>query len=237
MIKVLKNITKNGLKNYLDKGYSIPEKIEQSVFKRQNEFAVGRLCAISALETLLGKFEDTIGQDNFFRPIWPDEIVGSISHSDNYAVAVVTFKQDIFSLGVDIEEVDLCASKINSIQELVITELENRLIKFLNNSNIPELKAYIIYLIFSAKESFFKCINPLCNLIFDFKDVELFDINLNKKTFKIKLIKDLELSNLSTDAMVFCGSFFSLFEGKVVYTQVDCKHEIYGQPRKSLPEY
>ena len=221
MIRILRKIQNEDLKNYLDRGFMIPQKLENAVFKRQNEFASGRLCAIEALERLLGNFKGSVGQDNLYRPIWPIGVSGSISHCDNYSVSVAAFKKNVFSLGVDIEEISSCTNKIEAIRELVITNYEHT---FLERHN-PKLDLHIIYLIFSAKESFFKCINPINDMLFDFKEIKVYDINFSKNSFKIRLIDNRVLSNVPRGIKSIRGNYDILFGGKAIYTKVDLVSE------------
>ncbi|MFK8040586.1 MAG: 4'-phosphopantetheinyl transferase [Rickettsiaceae bacterium] len=217
MIKILRKIQNEDLKNYLNRGFVMPQKLKNAVFKRQNEFASGRLCALEALERLLGNFKGSVGQDNLCRPIWPIGISGSISHCDNYSVSVVAFKKNALSLGVDIEEISSCVNKIEAMRELVITNYEHNFLECINLKR----DLHIIYLIFSAKESFFKCINPINDMLFDFKEIEVYDINFRKSSFKIRLINNRVLSKIPRDIKSICGNFDILFGGKAIYTKVD----------------
>lgn len=202
-------------------GYSIPENIQCSVFKRQNEFAAGRLCAINALRILTGEFRQDVAQDSLYRPVWPQNIVGSISHSDNYAVALVSYKTNVLSVGIDIEEIDSVSGKIESILSLVITDTENKLLNNFDIYNANNFKKdHLLYLMFSAKESLFKYINPLHNKTFEFKDVEVEHIDFDNKFLIIKLLKNLEASVTLQKGTIFYCTFSYLFADQVIYTQI-----------------
>ena len=72
--------------------------------KRLADFSTGRYCAIKALEQLgINNSIIPIGKDR--EPIWPEGIVGSISHCDSLTGAIVAKSSDHISLGLDIEEI------------------------------------------------------------------------------------------------------------------------------------
>jgi len=133
--------------------------------KRLYDFSTGRYCAIKSLEQL--GIKDPIipiGKDR--EPIWPEGIVGSISHCDILTGAIVAKVSDYISLGLDIEEIDRVTT---DIWGLVFTENEK---KYLNNlsENEQVVKSTAI---FSAKEAFYKFQHPITKTFLDFLDVEV----------------------------------------------------------------
>ena len=76
--------------------------IEKAVAKRQHEFATGRFLARGLLARLghpdfpLLRAEDRL-------PIWPDGIVGSISHASHACLAAVADSGTSGGIGVDLE--------------------------------------------------------------------------------------------------------------------------------------
>lgn len=219
MYKSFLKIDKNYVQEYLNMGYEIPYRLKKAVFKRQNEFAAGRLCAIDALRGLLGEFDGEIKQDEYCRPVWPNHVIGSISHTDQYSVALVDHKGKFLSLGADIEHIDPSKEKLDSIKSLVMTDIENSLLnKFTGDDD--EFILNIPYIIFSAKESLFKCINPLINIIFDFKDVETVDIDFNKNKIKLTLLKQIGGNHELLRGQNLTGHFSFLSSNELIYTQV-----------------
>lgn len=78
------------------------ECVARSVEKRVREFAAGRLCARAGLMEFGLKPAPLLpGRDRM--PIWPSGIVGSVTHTDGYCVAVVGLKNQFAAIGVDAE--------------------------------------------------------------------------------------------------------------------------------------
>ena len=137
--------------------------------KRLVDFSTGRYCAIKALEQL--GIQDVIipiGKDR--EPIWPDGIVGSISHCDSLTGAIVAKKSDHISLGLDIEEIGRVTS---DLWDLVFTETEKNFLSGLSDED----KLVQSTAIFSIKEAFYKFQYPLTKTFLDFLDVEVLELN------------------------------------------------------------
>ena len=78
--------------------------ITATVEKRQREFALGRACAHAALKQL-DRDAGPIPRGDNGRPVWPAGIVGSITHTQGYAAALVAAAADFAGLGVDAERI------------------------------------------------------------------------------------------------------------------------------------
>lgn len=145
-----------------------PTNLRNATAKRRAEFLAGRVCAQQALLRLAGKpHMPRQGADRM--PIWPRGCVGSISHSNGLAAAVVARQTDYRSLGMDLEssldEGDCTDDLIYAIQ----TRSERERLASLHALTQGEA----LTLAFSIKESVFKVLYPLVHTFFDFKDVEL----------------------------------------------------------------
>jgi len=145
-----------------------PENLRNASIKRRAEFLAGRMCAQQALFCLTGT-PHTLRQGNDRLPRWPRGCVGSISHSNALAAAVVAYRTDYRSLGIDLEHAirdeDCTDELIGSIQ--TPAEWERLAV-------LPTLtRGQALTLAFSIKESVFKALYPLVHTYFDFKDVEL----------------------------------------------------------------
>ncbi|HJR56967.1 MAG TPA: 4'-phosphopantetheinyl transferase superfamily protein [Rhizomicrobium sp.] len=84
---------------------SYPEEtllMTNAVAKRQREFMLGRACARAALAPI-GHGAAMLGRKADGAPLWPDGIVGSISHTDGQAVALAARDREFRGLGVDVE--------------------------------------------------------------------------------------------------------------------------------------
>jgi len=139
--------------------------IPRAVPFRRREFAQGRLCARRALAALgIRNFPLLCGKDR--APIWPEGVVGSLTHCGGYCAAAVARADRFSGLGIDVEASEPLHRDLLS---LVCVESE---IARLEES--PEgIRAVLAKLIFSAKESVFKCIYPDTGVFLDFQDCEI----------------------------------------------------------------
>lgn len=137
----------------------------RAVEKRRREFAAGRTCARRALACLgIAEAALPIGPDRL--PAWPPGIVGSITHCAGYRGVAVARRGAIAGLGLDAE---------------VGMELEPSLVPFVClPGEIEALRALSgltpgqgAKLVFSAKESAYKCYFPLVHHFLEFHDVEI----------------------------------------------------------------
>ena len=117
---------------------------------RAYEFCTGRLCAHQALHTCgIDNFPILKGEQR--EPLWPRQVVGSISHCRDLAGAVVADKQVVKSIGLDIESRKLLNP---AIARHICTEEEKAWVA----SQAPDKQNHTLLLIFSIKEAIFKCI-------------------------------------------------------------------------------
>ena len=149
--------------------------------KRLSDFSTGRYCAIKALEQL--GIKDAIipiGEDR--EPIWPEGIVGSISHCDSLTGAIVAKSSDHISLGLDIEEIGRVTP---DLWDLVFTENEKNYLFRLSDEDILVQSTAI----FSIKEAFYKFQHPLTKTFLDFLDVEVVMPGLNQVKVLVETIE------------------------------------------------
>ena len=133
--------------------------------KRDREFKVGRFCAQHALKQL--SIDATVPVDTDRKPIWPTGIIGSISHSENFAWAA-TLKQDTFrGIGIDTEIVVDDSTLRQVIDEITAADERDLF------SEIHDDFKTAFTIVFSAKESIYKCLYPNNEQFFGFHDVKL----------------------------------------------------------------
>jgi len=165
---------------------SLPEEekyIQKAVAKRQREFRAGRHAARSAIQNLhrhkVDLAEIPILSGHSREPLFPSDISGSISHTDGICLAACAPKTEIASLGIDIESNTVLGDRLFSS---VYTRDEQALLA--SNSDIPDT------LIFSIKESVFKCCFPFVQVYFDFLDaqISLAPKNQHSGKFRFELI-------------------------------------------------
>lgn len=137
-----------------------------AVLKRRLEFAAGRHAARVALRTL-GRTPMAIGKGDFGQPLWPEGVLGSITHTEHLALALTTTDSNANGIGLDLELVKRFRP---DLAEAVLTpsELEKC-------ERQIDLAAY-----FSAKEATYKAIFPTLGKVVGFQDVELSFTNNGK---------------------------------------------------------
>src|SRR5439155_16503172 len=75
----------------------------RTVERRRVYFSMGRAAARDALAEL-GIHGVAIARGASGEPLWPDGIVGAISHAGDLAIAIVGRQSDYAGLGIDIEQ-------------------------------------------------------------------------------------------------------------------------------------
>lgn len=133
-----------------------------AITARQTEFAAGRAAARAAMVEL-GMAPKPIPAGPDRAPIWPPDVIGSISHTDCFCIAVVAFTENLQSVGVDIEaatplEGDLIA--------MVCSDMEQARIAGPDSAQLAKL-------IFSAKEAAYKAQYPLTGMLFGFDHLDI----------------------------------------------------------------
>jgi enterobactin synthetase component D len=157
----------------------LPKQLEKAVVKRQAEFIAGRVVACDAIRALGERpVQLTIG--NGRAPVWPEGIIGSISHNEHWAVAVAE-KIKCWSLGVDVET--WISDKLSVALTNIVGECTE--IALLKGLSMPYIKG--ITLLFSGKESLFKALYPIANQYFDFSDSKVISWDEKKQYFILEL--------------------------------------------------
>lgn len=130
----------------------IPEEealVAHAAPKRRRDFALGRFCAHRALAAL-GGGEAVIGRHKNGAPLWPDGVVGSITHTSGYAAALAADGERISGIGVD-------AERVGAVSEDIWPKLfgadERDYLKKLEDEEDRKLCATLF---FCAKEACFK---------------------------------------------------------------------------------
>lgn len=150
--------------------------IDRAVAKRRFEYATGRYFARLALE-FLGNPPGGVLQGRSRRPLWPDGIVGSISHSNELAFVIVSRRDAPFrGIGVDVEKQGRVSK---DLEKLVLTSRE------IGRCEGNPLDAAT--LTFSAKEAVFKAVNPLAGLMIGFNEVEI-HLDTNSRSFHAEYV-------------------------------------------------
>ncbi|WP_370423209.1 4'-phosphopantetheinyl transferase [Streptomyces sp. QH1-20] len=137
--------------------------VARAVDKRRREFATVRLCARTALAGL-GIAPGPILRGDRGAPVWPEGIVGSMTHCDGYRAAAVARNTAVASVGIDAEP---HAPLPAGVEKLVALPEERRT---LDRLSVSHPAVAWDRLLFSAKESTYKTWFPLTGRWLDFPD-------------------------------------------------------------------
>jgi len=164
---------------------SFPPSLGAAVNKRKAEFLAGRWVADKVLRQFNITGDINIGIGKHRSPIWPAQIIGSISHTHNKAYCVAVKKSEYRYLGLDNENW-LTDNLVEQIKSSILVTGEYKLLHQAKMT-APE----IFTLVFSMKESVFKALYPLVGRYFDFHAAEIQKINFSDNSVQILLLESL----------------------------------------------
>ena len=135
---------------------------------RRNTFSTGRHCARELLKTL-GQSPVELLRNVDGSIVWPDGFIGSVSHTNDWAVAGVAVQglSDAKSLGIDLEIV-------KPIGEAVLKHIstENERVNLAKST----YQTWHATALFGLKESVYKCLRSSFGSFIRFHDVEIMEI-------------------------------------------------------------
>jgi 4'-phosphopantetheinyl transferase EntD len=130
--------------------------------RRLIEFSAGRACARRALFQLgIPPMPILIGTQR--EPLWPMNVVGSITHCEAYSAAAVAHSTHCLAIGIDAEPNDVLP---RDTIDLIAGDQERKTLL-----RLPQLGICWDRLLFSAKESVFKAWSPTAREWLGFEDV------------------------------------------------------------------
>lgn len=136
--------------------------VAKAVAERQQEFAAGRCCARLLLAQFgIHGFALRMADDR--QPLWPDALVGSITHTRHFCAVVVAEKTRLGALGIDTE---ISGSVKPELWGTICTAAERAWLATLEASQ----QTAAATLLFSAKEAFYKAQYPLLRQRLHFQD-------------------------------------------------------------------
>ncbi|WP_299024007.1 4'-phosphopantetheinyl transferase [uncultured Sulfitobacter sp.] len=154
--------------------------VANAVPARVAEYHAGRAAARAAMVSLgLPPRPIPMGQDR--APIWPDNVVGSISHSKNACVGAIGLRADWAGIGVDLEEA-------TPLDPLLVAEVCTRNERVWLGQQPATERGLMAKLIFSAKEAAYKAQYPLSGALFGFEVLELV-IDRSKSRFTASFLQ------------------------------------------------
>ena len=146
-----------------------------AVPRRRLEFAIGRECARRAIAAL-GHARVSLPRGQDRAPIWPSDLVGSITHTDSWAAAAVGRRKDGFAaVGIDLEVANELAA---DLWPRICTPEEQTTLTGIGGLS-PGLAARVL---FCLKEAAFKCQFPVSRAMLEFADIAI-DADAEAGTF------------------------------------------------------
>ena len=191
---------------------TLPDDLRGAADARRRSFLEGRHCAARALERLApGRQPAAVVIGAGGAPVWPHGIVGSITHTHGFASAAVAWRTRVRRLGIDAEAV-MSDETARAVGPLVARPQEIE--RVLSATRWP--RAVAMTLVFSAKESVFKCLFPSVGRRFDPLDAEVDRVTPSGRDFSVRLLVDLAPTVRAGASLV--GHF--VVDGGLVHTGV-----------------
>ena len=164
--------------------------------QRKSEYASGRRVAHEALKLLSGKPAAVTREGRM--PAWPAGYRGSISHSREFAIAMVASTRRCQAIGLDVVQKNAVSAKVAA--RIMLTE---EIVPPSSGFNDADWRA----IVFSAKESVYKAVHPEIGEFLEFRDVEI-KMNESDRSFTASTVE-----KGSSTAVVRAGiGFVSDFE-------------------------
>lgn len=167
-------------------------------------FRAARSSAHEALKVLdtegRGWGDLPIGRGDDRRPLWPAGTLGSLTHTEGLAMAVVARQKECLGIGIDVEK---CARRPNlALVDKLCGASERAWVEAVVD---PEEQGWRLLRLLSAKEAVFKTFYPLDLVYFGFLEAELSEFSW----------RDSAVSPWA-QALSFCGEYMgqtAVFKG------------------------
>jgi len=149
-----------------------------AVPRRAVEFAAGRALARAALADL-GAPVGPIGVGVRREPLWPQGIVGSITHCEGFAAAVTARRQHVEAVGIDAEPA----------RRVLPTALIRNTSSAAERASAGALGPFGPLVVFCAKEATFKAWYPLTGRWLGFQDVVI-GLMPSDRRFTVRVLRE-----------------------------------------------
>ncbi len=140
--------------------------VAKAVEKRRAEFATARRCAREALAGL-GYAPGALLSGPKREPLWPQGVVGSITHCLGYRAAAVARDTDLVSIGIDAEPHEPLPAGV--LEAIALPQEQERLRRL----SLDEPQICWDRLLFCAKEAVYKAWFPLTHRWLDFHEADI----------------------------------------------------------------
>ncbi len=188
----------------------LPETLAGAVPKRQIEYCAGRLCAREALRRCAPDLADAvIASGPHGEPLWPPGIVGTITHTHEFASAAVASTEHTSALGLDAERLSHLSADVLDYIALP-AEIQAAALTAQMSAEV------VASIVFSAKETLFKCLYAEVGRYFDFRDALIEALDAETGSFNARLL--VELTPRLVKGMCFEGRF--VLDESRVYTGI-----------------
>ncbi|NJM32156.1 MAG: 4'-phosphopantetheinyl transferase superfamily protein [Limnobacter sp.] len=141
----------------------------------------GRICARLALEKLGQCASEQVWQGQDRCPVWPAGYCGSISHTNNLAIACVARSEGFRSVGIDVERI-VAPQLAESVAALVLLDSDKGFAPDFDFNTF-------LTIVFSAKEALFKAIYPEVGYVFGFEEAAV--LRISKEVVTLEIQRDL----------------------------------------------
>lgn len=170
-------------------GSVLPADLVDAPAGRRLQFLAGRFCAAQALRALgAPEWQQPLPRRVNGAPAWPSGVIGSITHTEGFVSAAVALATDFEAIGIDVERV-ISESRARTVSTVIAWPIE---IAAARAAGLTRLEA--LTLVFSAKETMFKCLHPRAAQMFHFHDVRLVGVDAPARMFQARLVKPLSAS-------------------------------------------
>jgi 4'-phosphopantetheinyl transferase EntD len=160
--------------------------VDKAVERRQREFSTGRKLAAAALREL-GIAASPVLQGSMHEPLWPDGVVGSITHTGDTCMVAVCADGSLQGLGIDLEA---RAGEFDDLRRLILRPDENE------HPGMQPLSANDrVRLAFSAKEAIYKAVFARAGRFVDFLEVCI-DVDHGDQRFTARAPDDEQLHEI-----------------------------------------
>jgi enterobactin synthetase component D len=153
-------------------GLALPERLQGAVRKRHIEYLAGRWCAREAMRVRHPRHADAhVATGDEREPLWPEGVVGSITHTQGFVSAAIADARALRSIGLDSEE----TFTVDRARRLASHLARPGELEALARSGLDE--GVIAAAVFSVKESVFKCLHPFVREFFGFQAAEVVELS------------------------------------------------------------
>lgn len=158
---------------------------------RIREFATGRFLARRAMAEL-GVSTGPILKAEDRSPVWPDGVIGSLTHAAEVAIAGVSHPRALTGIGIDLEQRDRVCKPL---YRKLFTQAECSSLALWEQAPDRDRAAALM---FSAKEAAYKAVYPRVGRFIGFHEAEI-DIDWASRTLRARYIGDHAPNRIMND--------------------------------------